>query len=202
MMNAEKIEWEQRAKRPGLGSVMSTRWAEDDSVMATEMLKEKIFRCLGCLEKKRLLEVGCGVGRFTDSFQQAGASVVAVDYSFGMIERARKTVRNNFPFINADAAGLPLPDSSFDISVAITVLQHIVDPNKFEWAMAELRRVSNQRIFICDELRPDEPQKVSPFTMLRTLEMFQKEMPCWELVRVDNAVCITDPYTMMLWEKR
>lgn len=49
--------------------------------------------------------------------------------------------------------------------------------------------------------QPDEPKRISPFTMLRTVGMFQEQMPGWTLVCIDKTTCITDPYTLMLWGK-
>jgi len=194
-------EWNKRAERPGLPSVMSTRWSETDSAAATTDLKKKVFRVLGNIYGKRLLEVGSGIGRFTQDFRDAGADVYALDHSINMIHRARQTVSPDVHFINASVSELPLRTDNFDTSVAITVLQHITDPTEFQNALNELKRVTRDRIIICDELRQDEPEKVTPFTMLRTVDQFTDGMSGWHLASKDIFNCLTDEYTLMVWEK-
>ena len=44
-----KKEWNTRAKRPGLASVMSIRWNQLESTAATTILKAKVFGALGNL---------------------------------------------------------------------------------------------------------------------------------------------------------
>jgi len=193
-------EWNARAKRPGLASVMSTRWSEVDSRRATEDLKTKVFDVLGDLRGQNLLEVGPGIGRFTGDFQNAGARVVAVDHSLGMINRARERIKKT-PFLVANAAQLPLADGSFDTSVAITVLQHITDPMEFRKALDELKRVTKSRIVICDEMRQDIPEQVSPFTVLRTIDQFTEGMDGWNISSKDIVTCISDEYVLAVWER-
>jgi 2-polyprenyl-3-methyl-5-hydroxy-6-metoxy-1,4-benzoquinol methylase len=45
---------------------MSTRWTPQQCKTATEELKTDIFSFLPDLNDKRVLDVGCGIGRFTD----------------------------------------------------------------------------------------------------------------------------------------
>jgi 2-polyprenyl-3-methyl-5-hydroxy-6-metoxy-1,4-benzoquinol methylase len=48
-----------------------------------------LLGALGTVRGLRVLDVGCGQGRFTRELARAGASVTAVDWSGGMIRRAR-----------------------------------------------------------------------------------------------------------------
>jgi SAM-dependent methyltransferase len=70
-------------------------------------------RCRG-----RILEVGCGNGRFLSRLRQCGMTDVAgVDLSFGMLrEGASRGLRNA---VNAAAEMLPLRDESFDTVVSV-----------------------------------------------------------------------------------
>lgn len=200
MSKETQKEWNERSLRPGLPSVMSLRWDEERSQVATSALKEELLAAMGNLEGRKLLEIGCGIGRLTPFFQQSGADIVAVDYSMGMLRRASGSIPT-IPFINATAAALPLSSGSFDSSVAVTVLQHIVDPDEFENALAEIQRVTRESIVICDELRLEAPERVSPFTLLRTIDMFEDLMPDWRLAEEKQFTCISDLYTIMRWEK-
>ncbi len=200
MSKETQKEWNRRSLRPGLPSVMSLRWDEERSQAATSALQEELLAVMGNLEGKRLLEIGCGIGRLTPFFQQSGADIVAVDYSMGMLRRASGNIPT-VPFINATAEALPLSSCAFDSSVAVTVLQHIVEPDEFKNAIAEIKRVTRDSIVICDELRLEAPERVSPFTLLRTIEMFKDLMPDWRLAEEKQFACISDLYTIMRWER-
>jgi SAM-dependent methyltransferase len=66
----------------------------------------------------RILEVGCGNGRFLSRLRHLGVSTMAgVDLSLGMLrDGARRALPN---LVNAPAEGLPFKDASFDTIVAV-----------------------------------------------------------------------------------
>ena len=71
-----------------------------------------------------VLEIGCGDGRRTAGFAQAGALAVGVDISEETVQSARAT----FPtchFLAADAQALPFPDETFDAVWSCSVLQYV-----------------------------------------------------------------------------
>ena len=81
---------------------------------------------------KRVLDVGCGVGRWSRLLAQRGAVVVGVDLSPTMIAEAqRRAVRDGVlqrcRFEVGDLSSLELGEQ-FDFILAVTVLQHIIDP--------------------------------------------------------------------------
>ena len=89
---------------------------------------------------KRVLEVGCGTGHWLAFLQeQAGCSVVGVDPSAGMLEKARAKVSER-QLAKARAESLPFPDASFDRVVMVNAVHHFADARK---AFLEARRVLN-----------------------------------------------------------
>jgi SAM-dependent methyltransferase len=77
-----------------------------------------------------LLDLGAGFGRLVDEYDGFDA-VTLVDASPAMIEAARERVDSDprFSVVAADAAHLPMADSSVDVVVAVRLLVHLGDPS-------------------------------------------------------------------------
>ena len=80
-----------------------------------------------------MLDLGCGTGRHTFWLAAAGARVTAVDFSQGMLERARRKVAGTEVRVILHDLQEPVPfeDTSFDAVVSGLVLEHIRDPRAF-----------------------------------------------------------------------
>jgi SAM-dependent methyltransferase len=88
---------------------------------------------LGPIEGRRILDLGCGKGRFAAHLIQLGAEVVGLDLSAGMLARASGLDR-----VRASAKRLPFLDGTFDAVVAIEVIEHV---GAVETVLDEARRV-------------------------------------------------------------
>ena len=104
-----------------------------------------------------ILELGCGTGKNTLFLAQIGERVCALDFTEGMIARARtKLAENqvrNVDFAIADLTQpLPCVDGRFDLVVCNLVLEHIAD---LAPVFAEAYRVlSDGGRFVVSELHP------------------------------------------------
>lgn len=80
-----------------------------------------------------MLGLGCGTGRHTAWLVKAGARTTAVDFSAGMLEKARERVATgNVRFVTHDLhEPLPFGDTSFDAVVSGLVLEHLRDLDAF-----------------------------------------------------------------------
>lgn len=119
------------------------RWAAvyDHDANPLPALEGPIFRqAVGDPRGLRALDLGCGTGRHTLWLAQAGAEVVAVDFSEGMLAEAReKQGADRIRFFSHDLhTPLPLAESTFDLVVSGLVLEHLRDLNFF---FAEVRRM-------------------------------------------------------------
>jgi 2-polyprenyl-3-methyl-5-hydroxy-6-metoxy-1,4-benzoquinol methylase len=90
----------------------------------------------------RVLDVGCGVGRWSRWLARRGADVVGVDLSQAMIAEARRRaaedgVAHRCRFVVADATELAL-SARFDCILCVTVLQHVLDDDRWESAIGNL----------------------------------------------------------------
>ena len=92
-----------------------------------------ILRLAGKLKPGRLLDVGCGTGIFSEVFRRMGWEIVGLDYSPGMLSKAKE---KGFTVILADAGRLPFKTESFDGAFMFTVLEFLQKP------LTALREVS------------------------------------------------------------
>jgi 2-polyprenyl-3-methyl-5-hydroxy-6-metoxy-1,4-benzoquinol methylase len=106
------------------------RLVQLDSVTGKPLSRRRFFEGTGWPERldgERILEVGCGAGRFTEVLVSTGAEVVAVDAS-SAVEAARATVGERATVLQADLFALPFDEESFDRVFCYGVLQHTPDP--------------------------------------------------------------------------
>ncbi|WP_173922786.1 class I SAM-dependent methyltransferase [Agromyces sp. Marseille-P2726] len=104
---------------------------------------------------ERILDVAAGTGTSSASLARSGASVVAVDFSPGMIEvgRRRQTGMPNIVFVEADATELPFDDDEFD---AVTISFGLRNVNQPKRALTEFFRVTKPggRLVVCEFSHP------------------------------------------------
>ena len=87
---------------------------------------------------ERVLDVGCGEGRFAAELARAGAEVVGIDVAAEPLRRARER-HPELDLRQVPAAGAwPLQDASFDAVWAGEVIEHVADTAGW---LSELRRV-------------------------------------------------------------
>jgi SAM-dependent methyltransferase len=112
-----------------------------------------VRRACGDLAGRRLLDAGCGTGRFSVALAGHHTSVVGVDPDPAMLDLAR--TRTTGGCARAVVEHLPFPDGSFDLTVAVTVLEFVAHPVA---AVAEMARVTRDggRIVI-GALNPRSP---------------------------------------------
>ncbi len=111
---------------------------------ADYLQKRALNRILKKLSGKFVLDIGCGVGRWSARLAEFNAQVVGVDLSREMAKRANlRTKRKNLSaaFIVASANMLPFKPMIFDSVISVTVLQHIVEETPFKSAVADMARI-------------------------------------------------------------
>jgi SAM-dependent methyltransferase len=72
----------------------------------------------------RILDVGCGTGRWVRRYAEQGFSPTGVDATRSMLRVARER-GTRAPLITGEAYRLPFTDAAFDLVSDITVIQHI-----------------------------------------------------------------------------
>lgn len=97
------------------------------------LTRDRFYQQVGCgpddLRGLRVLEVGCGGGRFSDIVLDAGAELFAVDLSVA-VDKNRE-LHSGHPRLHLAQASiyeLPFAEESFDLVFCFGVLQHTPDP--------------------------------------------------------------------------
>ena len=113
-----------------------------DSITGTAITRDRLSRCLGgdvaALAGLRVLDAGCGAGRFSEVLLSAGAHVFAVDIS-SAVEAAHINFGTDRRFFvcQSDILAIPVAARSFDVVLCLGVIQHTPDPERTIAALAE-----------------------------------------------------------------
>lgn len=97
------------------------------------------------LRGKRVLDAGCGAGRFAEIALSLGADLVAIDYSSAVDAAAQNLGEEPF-LVQADIYRLPFAPGSFDVVYSLGVLQHTPDPRASIEALARMIRPGGQLV--------------------------------------------------------
>lgn len=93
---------------------------------------------------RRVLEVGCGTGHFSEWLAQKGLTVFGLDRSPAMLTEMHARVPT-CPVILGDAHHLPVKSGAVDIVVFVTTLEFLEDPTT---GLAEAVRVARQGVIM------------------------------------------------------
>ena len=133
------------------------KWSQtyDTDRNLTRDLDQQVMKeTLEDLRFDSILETGCGTGKNTSFLVDVGTKVHALDFSEGMIEKAREKVNaENVRFSVADLTQKwPCEDQAYDLIVCNLVLEHIED---LSFIFSEASRVlAGGGKFLVNELHP------------------------------------------------
>jgi SAM-dependent methyltransferase len=120
----------------------------------------------------RVLDVGCGIGRWSRLLAARGAVVTGVDLSPTMIAQAKQRaaiegIAERCRFEVKDVSDLDV-GGQFDLIIGVTVLQHILDPGALRAAFAAMvRHLAPGGRMILLEAAPTAPLKRCDSTVFR-----------------------------------
>ena len=100
-----------------------------------EKLANYLFEQCKMKDKSNLLEIGCGRGEILRHFKKLGLEVEGIDLS---PESPNFNKDINVTVMNIETEKLPYADNYFDIVYSKSLLEHLIDPDKF---MKEVYRV-------------------------------------------------------------
>ena len=129
------------------------------------------------LKGKKILDIGCGTGYYIRYYLSKGADDIS---GLDITKKSIINLRREYPnlkFFNADISKkIPLK-SKYDIVAAIGVLYHIVDDDKFENSIKNIRKAAKKGslIIIQDNfLKKYQPPKAETHCYFRTHDHYKK----------------------------
>jgi ubiquinone/menaquinone biosynthesis C-methylase UbiE len=120
--------------------------------LAGRLIRREGFDVRGC---KRILDAGCGNGRYTRFLLReaaSDASITVFDYSQQMLLRARARLRTmRVTQVAADLGRLPYADECFDGAVCGWVLEHLPNPEPGLRQLARVLRPGGKLLLLTTE---------------------------------------------------
>jgi 2-polyprenyl-3-methyl-5-hydroxy-6-metoxy-1,4-benzoquinol methylase len=206
-MNA--LYWEQRACRfatqgDGLAAVCSYGMPAFYNRVIDWCQSLALRRWLRVSPGTRVLDVGCGVGRWSCRLAARGARVTGVDLSPTMIGEARRRaaargVGERCEFLTQDLAALEVA-GPFDLILGVTVLQHILEPARLQASVERLAaRLAADGTLILLEAAPERSvtRCDSPIFRARRREEYRRVFAACGLKL--QAIAGVDPAPFKSW---
>jgi ubiquinone/menaquinone biosynthesis C-methylase UbiE len=123
-------------------------WVAEYADMKTkDFLLKTLERFIVLPKTAKILDVGCGPGKWTKMYAEKGFLTTGIDASSGMVQLARAG-KKDMKKVNLsvmDASSLGFQDASFDLVNCVTVLQHITVDEKWKKAIKEIVRVTKPK---------------------------------------------------------
>ncbi|WP_172834247.1 class I SAM-dependent methyltransferase [Nitrospira japonica] len=135
---------------PLLPQAAYDRWSGvyDDADPSTSLDEPFLLAMVTPFTGCRILDLGCGTGRYLRLVNQPGASVVGMDLSQGMLVRAMQTLvpKASIAWVQASFERFPFADGSFDRVISGLILDHVHDLRSFFHQIAAVLRPGGRLI--------------------------------------------------------
>lgn len=131
MSRLEKIEFFDRC---------ASDWDKNQKKALSLKLK-KVIKIADIRRGEKILDVGCGTGIFLPLLKKAvggEGKVVALDFSFNMLKKAKEKFGKEFQYIQADVENIPLKNSLFHKVISFNSFPHFSNKKN---ALSEIWRI-------------------------------------------------------------
>lgn len=209
-LSAHKGYWNERAKRFGCAgkgrkAVCSYGMPWLYNAYIDVIQKKALFSVLKVKEGEEILELGCGVGRWSLELARRGALVTGADISEEMIRIAEENAVKeglSIPFIVSAVADLKVIDEgSFDKALAVTVLQHILSEEELRESVRVVgRALKHGGKFFLLEAAPGKEIKIldTDIFTARTFEFYKELCEANGLILEDMRAVDLSPFKRWL----
>jgi 2-polyprenyl-3-methyl-5-hydroxy-6-metoxy-1,4-benzoquinol methylase len=156
--------WEMRARHLGVRAVGYYRWDNGRFEQETRAWWQRLWPYLerqGPAAGARILDFGCGAGRFSTRLDAEGYRVAGVDISPTLLRLASATSQSGLTYLQiTPGESLPFADHTFDALWVCTALQHI-SAAFFPAAVNELKRILRPQalVLLCENTEQSKGSK-------------------------------------------
>lgn len=149
----------------------------------------------------RVLDAGCGMGRWLHFARAAGADVVGMDVS-GAIDVAAAREGEGADFVQADLRFPPFAPKSFDLVYSLGVVHHLEEPMTGVRALAKLVRPGGElRLYVYRSLEGDPLWKWLLFGAVTVLRHVTTRLP-YPAVHAISWLVAATATCLFLWPRR
>jgi len=152
--------------------------AHDDEDRTTFQAKTGVS--LADLKGLRILDAGCGGGRYSKVCGEAGASVVGADHT-AAVDKAQQLCAHlsDVAFVQADLKHLPLEPASFDFVFSIGVMHHDADTRSVFDAVAKTVKPGGRYSVWLYRRNQWWQESINDFLRHRTTRMTPEKLERW-----------------------
>ncbi|MBC8088794.1 MAG: class I SAM-dependent methyltransferase [Phycisphaerae bacterium] len=159
------------------------RWAVqyDNDRNTTRDLDAEVLRAAGLhLDRRTVLEIGCGTGKNTEWIAEYASQLIAMDFSEGMLAVAQQRVsKHSVRFIQHDVRERwPIENDSVETIIGNLVLEHVHDLRPVYAEAARVLRPGGE-LYFCE---------LHPFRQWRGGQAHFTEQATGQLIQVDAHV--------------
>lgn len=130
-------------------------WTRDEIGWGIFTIPESDIGVIGDVTGMDVVELGCGTAYFSAWLARRGARPVGVDVTAEQLAtaaRCQRTYGPVFPLVLADAAAVPLPDTSFDLVISEYGASLWCEPRAWIAEAARLLRPGGRLVFLTNSL--------------------------------------------------
>jgi SAM-dependent methyltransferase len=127
----------------------------------------------------RVLDAGCGMGRWLHFARAAGADVVGLDVSHA-VDVAAAREGGDVTIVQADLRSPPFPPESFDLVYSLGVLHHLEDPLEGVRSLAKLVKPGGDlRFYVYRTLDGEPAWRRSVLAAVTAFRRLTTRLPYW-----------------------
>ena len=174
-----KVFWEKRLSNDfSLKGVGCAGLSYNYNKWEAKAAKNSVDKLLkGSLKGKKILDIGCGTGYYLEYYMSKGATDIT---GLDITEKSISSLKKKYPnlkFYKADISKKIQLNLKYDIITAIAVLYHIVDADRFENSVKNIRKLAKKGSLIIIQdgfLKKYQPPKAGIHCYFRDYNSYKK----------------------------